>query len=116
MKSNISFIFTENRRYPLIFNLNVMEEIQEQYGSVSNWGDVVEGDGEPNIKNLKAGLIAMINEGIDICNEENGENTPFVTSKQVGRIITEVGFDNIIATIKQLTVESTKTGDELKNE
>ena len=29
--------------YALVFNLNVMEAIQEQYGSVELWGDYTDG-------------------------------------------------------------------------
>lgn len=118
MKDIISYITTEKNNYPVVFNLNVMEEIQEEYGSMQKWGEAttIGEDGEPKIKDIKAGLMAMINEAIDICNEAEGDNRPFVNSKQVGRIISEVGFDAITQTIHQLTVASTRTGDELKNE
>lgn len=111
----MKYIETEKRKYPIVFNLNVMEEIQEQYGSMSAWSDIV-GDGdEPKIKDLKAGLMAMMNEGIDIENEEEGTNEPFVTAKQVGRILSEVGIGAVIQAIQSITVESTQTGDEQKN-
>lgn len=116
MKDTICYIKTEKRSYPIVFNLNVMEEIQDKYGSMDKWGEVVQGNGEPNIKSLKAGLMAMVNEAIDICNEENGENTQFITEKQIGRIISEVGIDEITAVIKEITVKSADTGEEQKNE
>lgn len=117
MKDVIKHIETENRTYPIVFNLNVMEEIQEQYGTMSAWGDVVESDGnEPNIKGLKAGLMAMINEGIDIENETKEQKESFVTSKELGRILSEVGVEGVSKIIKDITIESTKTGDESKNE
>lgn len=115
MKDTICFIETEDKKYPLVFNLNVMEDIQEKYGSMDKWGSAVQGDGEPNIKTLKAGLMAMINEGIDILNEKSEEKMPFVTEKQVGRIVSEVGINKICDAIKDVTVKSTKTGDEEKN-
>ena len=49
---------------------------------------------EANIKALKFGIAAMINEGIDISNDENGTNDPPVTLKQVGRILSDVGRAN----------------------
>ena len=116
MKDVIKYIKTEKRTYPVVFNLNVMEEIQEQYGSMSAWGELVEGEGEPKIKDLKAGLVAMINEAIDIENEEKGKSELFVTSKQVGRILSEVGVLAVTKVIQDTTVESTRTGDESKNE
>ena len=116
MNDTIAYIKTEKRTFPIIFNLNVMEEIQEKYGSLDAWGKITQGSGEPKIKDLKAGVIAMINEGIDIENEKNGTNEPFVTDKQMGRIMTEVGMDEIIKAIQDITVKSTKTEDTGKNE
>lgn len=106
----------EDKKYPLVFNLNVMEEIQEQYGSLDKWGEITQGDGEPKIKDLKAGIIAMINEGIDIENEENGTNEPMLTLKQVGRILTEIGITGILEKIQEITIASTKSEDDGKNE
>ena len=86
---------------------------------MSAWGGIVENanGGEPKIKDLKIGLMMMINEAIDIENEEKGGNTPMLNAKQVGRLITEVGFDVITKKIQELTVASTHTGDnEGKNE
>ena len=59
----------------------------------------------------------MINEGIDIENEEKDEHNPMLDAKQVGRLISEVGFEEITIKIKNLIVASTNTGDnEGKNE
>lgn len=115
----LAYIETSKRRYPIVFNINVMEEIQESYGSMSAWGDIVENseNGEPKVKDLKIGLMMMINEGIDIENEEQGKNEPMVTAKQVGRLISEVGFVEIIKKIQEITIESTNAGEnETKNE
>ena len=119
MQNTLTYIKTNDRDYPIVFNINVMEEIQEAYGTISAWGAIVENaeGGEPKVKDLKIGLMMMINEGIDIENEMNGGNNPFVNTKQVGRIISEKGFDEITRVIKNLTVASTHTGDnEGKNE
>ena len=119
MQNKLSYIETKDKKYPIVFNINVMEEIQEAYGSIGAWGAIVENadGGEPKVKDLKIGLTMMINEAIDIENEETNGNRPLVTSKQVGRIISEVGFGAITAVIQNLTVASTHTGDnEGKNE
>jgi len=119
MKDKIAYIeVNEEIKYPLCFNLNVMEEIQENYGSMSKWGSIVENkeDGEPNVKDLKKGLLIMINEAIDIENEKIGETKPLLTAKQVGRIITDAGFDKVIGAIKNITRKSTSTGNENPNE
>ena len=116
MKNTVVYIKTEKRDYPLVFNLNVMEEIQEQYGSLDEWGKITSGNGEPQVKDLKNGIMAMINEAIDIQNEENGTNEPMLTAKQVGRIMTEVGIATIVEKIQEITVASTKSEGESKNE
>ena len=119
MQNNLTYIENNGRKYPIVFNINVMEEIQEAYGSVGTWGAIVENaeGGEPRVKELKIGLMMMINEGIDIENEMTGNNVPMVTAKQVGRLIGDVGFGAITEVIKNLTIASTKTGDnEGKNE
>lgn len=116
MKNTVVYIETDKRNYPLVFNLNVMEEIQEQYGSLDEWGKITQGNGEPQVKDLKAGIMAMINEAIDIENEENGTNEPMLTAKQVGRIMTEVGIATIVQKIQEITVASTKGEDDGKNE
>jgi hypothetical protein len=117
MKNKIVYIETEKKKIPLVFNLNVMEEIQEQYGSLDKWGEITQGDGEPKIKDLKAGITAMINEGIDILNEENETYDAPLTEKQVGRIMSEVGIQEIVKKIQEITIASTKNGeDEEKNE
>lgn len=108
MKNTVVYIETEKKNYPIVFNLNVMEEIQEQYGSLDKWGEITQGNGEPKVKDLKAGILAMINEGIEIENEDNGTNNPLLTAKQIGRIMTEVGIATIVEKIKEITVASTQ--------
>ena len=117
--NKLTYIETNDRKYPIVFNINVMEEIQEAYGSLGAWGEIVENanGGEPRVKDLKIGLMFMINEGIDIENEEKGEKRPMLNAKQVGRLIGEVGFQTITQVIQNLTIDSTNTGDnEGKNE
>ena len=119
MQNKLSYLVNGDKKYPIVFNINVMEEIQEVYGSISNWGAIVENSegGEPKVKDLKVGLMFMINEGIDIENEEKGENRPLLTLKQVGRLISEIGFEEVTRIIINLSVASTNTGDnEGKNE
>ena len=119
MNSKLSYIGAGDKRYPIVFNLNVMEEIQEAYGSISAWGSIVENTegGEPKVKDLKIGLMLMINEAIDIVNEETGKNEPMLDTKKVGRLISDIGVDVVIKQIQSLTIASTNTGDnEGKNE
>ena len=116
MKNTVVYIEANGKNYPLAFNLNVMEEIQEHYGSLDAWGKVTQGDGESKVKDLKCGVMAMLNEGIDMENESNGKNEPMLNAKQVGRIMTDVGIQKIVSAIQEITVASVRTEDERKNE
>lgn len=120
--------------YPIAFTLNVMERVQDQYGSMDNWtkaleptekvldeitGEVVidaeSGKAlvrrlEPKIKDIIWTFQEFINEGIDIENEEKNEKKSLLTHKQVGRLITNV--QEIGGLIKNITVKSTKNENE----
>ena len=106
----------KDREDTIVFNLNVMEAIQAEYGSLEEWGNLTDGSesGEPDAKAVIFGFTEMINEGIDMANEADGTDIKPLTRKQVGRIITEVGLAEATATMNQTVVESTK-GEE-KNE
>ncbi len=100
----------KGHKYKLVFNLNVMEEIQEEYGTVAKWGELTDGaSGEPNAKAVIFGLAAMLNEGIDIDNEEKGEETKPLTLKQVGRMITEIGLETSTQKLNDVIIESTQS-------
>lgn len=102
--------------YELVFNLNVMEIIQDEYGSVEKWGEITEAAEEPNAKAIKFGLCAMLNEGIEIYNEDNKDKDDFIerkpfTLRQVGRVISEEGLLNVAAKINKTVVDSTKSDE-----
>lgn len=100
----------EDKKYQLIFNLNVMQEIQEEYGTLEKWGELTDGkSGEVNVKALIFGLTCMINEAIDIKNDEEGVNEPLLTQKQVGRIITKAGIEKSAEKLNQAIVEGAKS-------
>lgn len=109
MRNEIEF---NGYKYNLVFNLNVMEAIQDEYGTIDKWGELTDGtSGEPNIKAVKFGFTAMINEGIDIDNEKNGTNIKPLTAKQVGRLLTEMGLLNVTQQINKTVIESTKSDE-----
>ena len=109
MKDNMKSFEYKGKEIKLVFNLNVMEAIQGEYGTVEKWGKLTDGEsGEVDVKALKFGFTEMINEAIDIENEENGTNEPFMTTKQVGRIITEVGIEGATKALNDTVVDATK--------
>lgn len=108
---NGSILYNE-KEYKLVFNLNVMEVIQDKYGSLNAWSGLIEPEeGEPNIKALKYGFTQMLNEAIDIENEENGTNIQPFTEKQVGRMLSEIGLEKVGETLRKTVVESTQSSE-----
>ena len=116
MQEKINHIKINEVEYPLVFNLNVMEKIQDKYETIENWGNLTDGkEHEINIKALKYGITEMINEGIDIENENQEIKREFLSDKQVGRIITELGIEKIANDVQNTVIESTKIEDKSKN-
>lgn len=115
MQETKKVIEYKGKEYPIVFNLNVMEKIQEEYGTLQKWGEMADGrgTGEPNAKAVIFGYVVMLNEGIDIENEENGTSIPYFTARQVGRFVMESGLREATAKMNDLVIESTK--DETKN-
>lgn len=112
MKDFNGIIQYKGQEYKLVFNLNVMEQIQEEYGSIDKWGSITDGGGgEPDAKAVKFGFWAMLNEGIEIDNEENGTDKKPLTIKQVGRMITEFGIEHATNTLNQTVIASTQSAE-----
>ena len=108
----------KGKEYKLVFNLNVMEQIQDEYGSIDAWGKLTEGGdtGEPNVKAVKFGFTCMINEAIDIENEENGTDVKPLTKSFVGRMLSEIGIEAMANKMQETVINSTQTPDAPKNE
>lgn len=104
----------KGKTYKLVFNLNVMEVIQEKYGTLENWGKITDGtenNGEPNAKAVIFGITEMLNEGIDIENEKNGTEEKMLTYKQVGRMITEIGIQASTQLMNGVVIDSTQSAE-----
>lgn len=110
-KADKQTIKHKGKDYELVFNLNVMEEIQEEYGSVEAWGELLESTDEPKAKDVKFGFTEMLNEGIDIYNEEHEDKRDFLTPKQVGRILSEIGLEEVAKKLRQTVVDNTKSDE-----
>lgn len=107
----------KGKEYKIVFDLNVMQAIQEEYGSLDEWANLTEGkeNGEPNAKAVIFGFTQMLNEGIDIDNESREIPEKPLTLKQVGRMLTAIGMDSAAQTMQEAVIDSTK-GDDSKNE
>lgn len=102
--------------YELVFNLNVMEEIQDEYGSIEAWGNLTDNEKEPNIKAVIYGITCMANEGVEIYNDEHEEEKDFtprkyLTKKQIGRLVSDIGLAEVTAKLNQSVTESTKSDE-----
>lgn len=100
--------------YPIAFNLNVLEAIQERYETLDAWQDKIQPkSGMPQIKDIKWALTTFINEGIEIENDEKGEKRDLITEKQLGRLIT--GVDDITNIITRIVSDSVPESEENPN-
>lgn len=112
MKDISEKIQYKGQEYELVFNLNVMEAVQEEYGTIERWAELTDGgEGEPDAKAVIFGFREMLNEGIDIANEENGTQIEHLTHKQVGRFITEVGIQDATAKLNKTVIDSTQSNE-----
>lgn len=111
MKEFYPEITINGKNYSLCFNLNVMEAIQAEYETIDKWTDLTAAG---DAKAIKFGFTEMLNEGIDIQNEMLGTDEPFFTTKQVGRLISELGFKNVGEKLNDAIEAANK--DESKNE
>ena len=116
MIDKINYLETETEKFPLVFTLNVMESIQEKYGTIEAWSNLIQRDGEPDIKALKFFITEAINEGIEIGNEKSGEKRKPITSKKAGRILTEIGLSGTAGKIMQAISDSIEVDEKVKNE
>lgn len=112
MKENEIYIEYKDKKYNIVFDINVLESIQNKYGSFNKWSDLIQPSKkgvECNLEALKFGFCEAINEGIDIANEDREEKLEPLTLKQVGRIITDLGLRNINEKIQEAVIESAKS-------
>jgi hypothetical protein len=111
MKDNEIYITYKDKKYTIVFDINVIETLQVKYGSFNKWVDLIQPtDGsECNLEALKFGFCEALNEGIDIYNEDNEDKLQPFTLKQIGRIITEIGLKDVNQKMQEAVIESSKS-------
>ena len=82
MIDKINYLETKTEKFPFVFTLNVMESIQEKYGTIEAWSNLIQRDGEPDIKALKFFITEAINEGLEIEAEKTGKKMTPITAKK----------------------------------
>ena len=115
MVDKINYLETETEKFPLVFTLNVMESIQEKYGTIEAWSNLIQRDGEPDIKALKFFITEAINEGLEIEAEKTGEKRKAITSKKAGRTLTEIGLSGAASKIMATISDSVEMDEVGKN-
>lgn len=124
MKDTMKELEYQGKKYKVVFNLNVMEAIQDEYGTLDKWTELTGGEDEEgnnievNAKAVIFGFTQMINEGIDIQNEEEGTDLKPLTLKQVGRMLTNIGIDKATSKMQETVIDSVgaSSEDKSKNE
>lgn len=120
-----------DEKYPMIATINVLEKIQQEYETIENWKKLMLGfkekikkdkkgnettelveTNEISLKDMKFFVLESINEGIDIENEKLTEKREFITEKQAGRIITQIGASKMLDEITSLLSKSNGSSEE----
>ena len=117
MIDKLEYLNDDENKYPMAFTINVMESVEDEYGGIENWAKLMDKT-EPSYKALKFMVLEIINEGIDIENEnlKDDNKKELLTSKQVGRLITRIGMDEIGVKVFKLIHGSLPKGDKSKND
>lgn len=108
MIDKLNYIEVDGKKYPMAFSLNVMERVQEEYGSMQAWSETLQpSSGEPKIKDVIWTFKELINEGIEIENEKSGGDRQPITHKQAGRLITNI--KEVTEKMTEIVTKSLKT-------
>ncbi len=116
MKKEKILLNYKGEDYELVFNLNVMEQIQDEYGSIEAWGELTDNATEPNIKAVIFGLTCMVNEGVEIYNDDHEDDEDFtprklLSNKRVARLVSEIGLAEVTNKLNKTVTESTKSDE-----
>lgn len=80
---NKKFFEFGGKKYPAVFNLNIMADVQEKFGSISVL-DTLDGK-EPNISAIRFLMTHMINEAERLSKKAEKR---FYTEEEIGSMIT----------------------------
>lgn len=104
------------REYPIAFNLNIMEQIQEEYGSFEKWYEIFASiEGEVPYKDLIWTFNKLLNEGADLERDEGRSDLALLNHKQTGRLIGVFGQVEAINAMFALVSKSMPKPDDSKN-
>lgn len=105
MIEKLKYIELGKEKYPMKCDLAVLEEIQEQYGTINAFELKLAGwtkneekklvKTEPSMKAIRFALPLMINEGIDIENAKSGKKRKHITDAELKALCTDVNVFDI---------------------
>lgn len=118
MKEKQFFVGEGSERLLLAFNINVLADIQEKYGTLDAWiSKVSPSKASPtgSLRDMVTGFTYMANEGVSIQNDEAGEEIrkPF-TERQIGRHISSWGTEATVKAMREAVVGSVPEVDDSK--
>jgi hypothetical protein len=96
----------EGIKYPLIIDLNAMEDFQKSFFSETG-KNITDSESFENFS-LTAGILqfqAALNEGIDYENKKKGIARELVSKREAGRIMSGIGMEKVSLVISELTKE-----------
>lgn len=106
------FTFKDNK-YCLVFDLYVMNQLQDVYGTLYNWATKI---GEEDFNALLVTFTFMLNEGAKIMRDEGKIDYNFPKLKSIAKIaITKNIYSSIISVIKT-SLGNTKNSKKSNNE
>lgn len=105
LDKDLIYYLDDEKKYPIVFTINVIEELQARFGDVEKAFADLEKKG--NIADFKTFISAMMSEAIDILNENGGDFKEF-SGKQIGRILTCFGVENCAKKMAECIVNSMK--------
>ena len=98
--------------FPILYDINVLEAIQQKFGGLSAWSDKLSPEtGEPPLSAVIDTVEILIAEGIDAKADE-GEEIAMPNRKQIGRLISRIGLEKTLEIIKESAVAAAGEGDE----
>jgi dissimilatory sulfite reductase (desulfoviridin) alpha/beta subunit len=110
MIDKIRYLEDGKNKYPIAFTLNVMESLEDEYGGLKQWVELIDSD-EPSYKAIKFMVQEVIGEGQDILNQSDDK----LSSKEIGRLISRIGMEKVGEEIFKLIKESLPEAKQGKN-
>lgn len=111
VNNSIKFTFEDNK-YCLVFDLYVMNQLQDVYGTLYNWGKKIsQGDFDA----LLITLTFMLNEGAKEMRDEGNIDYNFPTHESIVKIAITENIYNTINSVITASSDNTKNSKESNN-